>query len=705
MTYARGLIEINIPVGTSSGSLADPSNTITVISPSGWGFVSGSSNNDFIFTPSDGGDAIVNGDDPLIFTFTITVNSVVGTAFVTFTENDDDGDDVELPVFKVPAQFYLKPFLADPTEVSLGGTSTLSWSGSPNYCYSITLPDMLQDGQIDSSNNDATKTDDNGNTVVGIKTIALPQTTTFVLSVAPTKDEPPFINESITVTVDMPKVNRFKVNNTAVTGIVEPINCNLDTEIKFDWNVSYADYVILLLNEVEICSYPTSSSDENIDGSIEFQITSPGIYSIQAYASYGDIEDMSDPSSGIQINLNPPEVLSLAANNTTIYANYTTVALVWTTKNATSVQLFSQLLNSDGTPAADRELVSNSLNAVVFNGYLIYPNQSTRYTLQAICNENNSNEVSVDVMMRSCPFDIATKTFYPSDPDWTRVLCNPPEEITGVALGIVNFSYKFNDGNGNNLKKLNIKAGYSMSTDRTSLTIEPSMELENNNKGVLSSDSTMSIIAISICSNYDLLGFQAEIWTAQEGTSYYPPSPHTIPLSPIGSIATFLSGFQFKNDDHDGKVSSMNASVGQPSKIAYDINSDLYPNAEVNCDVSCKGQQDYECSMSLSLLTSILEPVQGNGIDFKFISYGTETVGFDYPIQSAYTVMTNWTTTGNQKDNTIKQLLAGGVTATITSSGKDVSLEWGAAYWKDNTNDEWKATYDAIVIVAYADHR
>lgn len=124
-------LTLNVSLGNNATDLAAPGDVTPVLPSENW------TANGLTFTPPGGSISVAQ---ELTFEFKIIVNGTPGGTPVSVTEVTEKGTaGVSFPaVAKMPASFQLTGLSASPTQVNLGDTVTLTWTGTPNQAYTIT---------------------------------------------------------------------------------------------------------------------------------------------------------------------------------------------------------------------------------------------------------------------------------------------------------------------------------------------------------------------------------------------------------------------------------------------------------------------------------------------------------------------------------------------------------------------------------------
>lgn len=677
-------ITVTIPIGTGTQSLASAATTIAAAGPENWTISGNATQGIFTFTPPASGDSGLSSG--LVFTFTnITVNASVGSADISIEENNTPSDTLSIPVSKFPADFYLNALTVNPPQVNAGGTTILSWSGSPGYTYAITPAELLSE-PIDPANNAGSVT-----------TLPLSGNTIFTLTVSNGDNQGSAVTQEVAgVTVNPPTISDFRIDGgTSVS------NVNLGDTLALSWTTTNADNVLVLVDDQAVGFFAADATDATLNAVLG------GSYRAVAY--YGDISGgiHSPPSDDVTLTLNPPSA-TLTLSNDAVFADYQSVTLTWTTQNATSAKL------QTGASGAEFEV------ALSENDYAVYPQSTTQYKITAIYSPEQAKgalsaqavtvpssmlsasqattgyqETAVTQMltMKPCPLQIFTDRFNPGGSN-THTLSSP---ATKAASYIGGFKYTFSGNDKHDLLEWEGQGTASLDSAGTTLTTACNMVLKDNSDHGINSGATID--TVTVCWNdADTSSFLENI------VANYLVHDFTLPGQGYEVVTAGITKFIIwsPNSGHDGKVSEFELNVNQPTS------SDLTPsgdntNVYIGFDCYCVGKQGtYIYGLSFAPLATISNPT-GSGFAMAVVHANQSSVTFAQPVKAAYTFLCNWTDSGTSDghDHTV-QLLQSDYVSTVPA-GNAVNLTWGTATWDDGDDGPWPATRKIIVLAAFDD--
>lgn len=683
-------ITISIPIGTGSGSLADSSAVIAAAGPDGWTISGNTAQGTFTFTPPTEGDNGISGG--LVFAFSnITVNQTEGTAQVWVTENSRDSE--ALSISKFPAGFERPSFTAHPTEINAGDAVTLSWAGTAGYTYAITPADLLAD-KVDPTTNKGS-----------VQTKALSENTIFTLSVSNGDNQGSWVTQEFAgAMVTPPTIDDFTINGGSKVSDV-----NLGDTLKLGWKATNADRVLVLANARPVGWFDASNTEATLRARVG------GRYRAVAY--YGKISGgiHSPPSDPVRLKLNPPTA-TLTVTPATIYADYNSVTLDWTTRNATSATL------QKGTESGEHGV---SLSA---SDYAVYPQSTTQYKITASYNaqealgtmglsarempktmliavdaaENSDIEDMVDApkdeatkiaTMKPCPLQVFTDTFHPGGSN-KRVLDTP---VTTAVSYIAAFNNTYADGKTHNLYKWQLQGKTDLDASGTTLTTSCGMYLEDDDDHKMSSSATLS--TVTVCLDEDDGG--AYLFETEEDWQQH---SFTLPGTGYTSLMTGLSYWSFsaKGED-DGEVNRFSVYATPPSP------DDFTPDAEagttgvsIGFEGQCTGEESYYWGLRFGPLATIDTPA-GSGFGLAVASEGTAKISFPQPVAKAYTFLCKWQDDGDGDHHSVQLLQSDSVDATTTTGGQDVTLSWHKTLWDNGKSGPWTATRQVIVLACYGE--
>ena len=591
-------ITVMIPLGTGSQSLADTNTQITAQGPNGWTLNTPVNNGVFTFyAPSSGDNGLSGG---LVFLFTgITVNASEGTATVTIEENEDSDAQRSFRVSKFPADFQLSPLTVTPTVADPGDTATVSWSGSAGYTYTLSPGTLFPEGTADNLPNAGSLT-----------TNPLTENAIITLTVSNGDNQDSFVTQEVAgVTVNRPSISGFTIDggttlDDAVLGAV----------VDLAWQTQDAESVAVFCGS-QIVGFFASD-----DPAPQLTVILGGDYYAVAY--YGPISGgiHSPPSDPVLVTLAPPTA-TLALSSDTVYADYSSVTLNWTTQNATSAKLQIGSQGGEFTVALQN------------TDYAVYPQGTTLYTLTATYDPDEAItqypvlsltapsamlaqsvqatgvvtvQASTQVTMKPCPLVIYKDTLYPGN-SVPHALSNPVTKVVSF-IGGFNFTYK--NGDKHDLMTWNMKSTTTLSDDGLTATVSATMVLSDHSDHNISSGSTLDLI--TVCWNDDNTSAYLDEITASVDDASPVDYSYTIPISDYRAVESGITRMAFfaQTSGDDGKVSSMSVQSDEPTPNSQSDTGTNSVDVQMKFSGGCSGEIPYYYKPDLRTLVHPLRDWQ-----------------------------------------------------------------------------------------------
>jgi len=291
----------------------------------------------------------------------IIVNQAAGTAVVVITENDGGGvfTTDSKQVIKIKSDLDINSFVANPTDITSGDPSILSWTTTAAARVTLT-PGDFPDIKVNDS-----------------VTVRPKLTTTYTLTAF---GEGPNISKQVTVQIPPPHIVDFKADPTKV---------DAGDMVTLSWEVQNA-------NTVNIT--PGDYNNLPLKSSMPVQVSKDTTFILTA-SNFGQ----QSATSPVSVAINPVKIKSFTANPNYGLQLGNAVQLSWEIESATSAYILP-----GGITIQPEKLKSGS--------WFVVPGGATQYTL--IAQNGGSQQVGVVNVLpmasgwhqytSSAPFDTAT---------------------------------------------------------------------------------------------------------------------------------------------------------------------------------------------------------------------------------------------------------------------------------------------------------